>query len=288
MTRPTRRRKPGGFTLIEIAVVLLIFGMILAMAAAITRGVVASQKRSLTATRLAGVDAALVQFVQQQRRLPCPADGTTPSSNTNAGTEGARNAATGCTGNQQNGVVPFRLLGLSETDVTDGWDRRLTFRIDPTLAADGRLDMSWCDPAGQEGTPTFPAVTQCNVTCVSTTLTTCTPPRTFLATKGLQVRNVAGATLMDPAAPALTGAAYVLISHGETGGGAFVNSGALTASTLADGTEEQKNYANLALQAYYVDDSLTETSGTGHFDDTVSRPSVMGVISKAGLGPRQH
>jgi len=286
MKRTAHRRNPGGFTLIEIVVVLLISGIILAMAAALTRGVVASQKRSLTATRLAGVEAALVQFVQQQRRLPCPADGTTPASDTNAGTEGARNTGTGCTGNQQDGVVPFRLLGLSETDVTDGWDRRLTFRIAPTLAADGRLDMSWCDPAGTEGASAYPPVAVCNVTCVSTNLSNCTPPKTFLATKGLEVRNIAGTLLMDPAAR--TGAAWVLISHGETGGGARVASAALTSSSLVDGTEEQKNYANLALQAYYVDDSLVEASGTGHFDDIVSRPSVMGVISKAGLGPRAH
>jgi hypothetical protein len=257
--------------------------MILAMAAAITRGVAASQKRSLTTTRITAVDAALVQFVQQQRRLPCPADGTTPSTNNNAGTEGARNAGTGCTGNQQNGVVPFRLLGLSETDVTDGWDRRLTFRIDPALAADRGMDMSWCDPAGTEvgGTPRV-----CNPACNSAALVNCTPPVAFLGSRGLAVRNIGGTVLMDPALR--TGAAYALISHGETGGGAYVNSGALTASSLSDGTEEQKNYANLAIAGYYVDDSLAETSGAGHFDDVVSRPSVMGVISKAGLGPRQH
>ena len=80
-------RRSNGFTLVEIVVVLLIFGIVLAMAAAITRGVVASQKRSLTATRMATVDAALVQFVVQQRRLPCPADGTKASSDTNAGVE---------------------------------------------------------------------------------------------------------------------------------------------------------------------------------------------------------
>src|SRR5882672_4729345 len=87
MKKTLRARRATGFTLIEIVMVLLIFGIVVAMAAAITRGVAASQKRSLTTTRMAGIDAALMQFVQQQRRLPCPADGTLASSNNNAGVE---------------------------------------------------------------------------------------------------------------------------------------------------------------------------------------------------------
>src|SRR5690349_6310138 len=142
-------RRSRGFTLVEIVVVLLIFGIVLAMAAAITRGVVASQKRSLTATRMATVDAALVQFVMQQRRLPCPADGTKPTTDNNAGIEGPRNAA-GCTGTQANGVVPWRALALTEAEASDGWDRRLMYRVEPMLGADNGMDMTACDPAGGE------------------------------------------------------------------------------------------------------------------------------------------
>lgn len=276
-----------GFTLIEIVVVLLIFGIIIAMAAAITRGAIASQKRSLTTTRMTAVDAALVQFVLQQKRLPCPGDGTLASSHNNAGIEGARNAG-GCTGDQQNGVVPWRALALTETDATDGWDRRLTYRIDPALAADNGMNMSWCDPAGTEGGATPRA---CNAACTNTTLASCTPPAAFLATRGLTVKNVAGVTVMDPAAVPNSGAGYVLVSHGESGGGGYLNSGTLAASTIGDGNEEMKNYASLpytALVSYYVDDTLAEAAGVTHFDDMVSRPSVLNVISKAGLAPRSH
>jgi prepilin-type N-terminal cleavage/methylation domain-containing protein len=212
-----RLMRERGFTLIEIVVVLLVMTILIAMGATLTRGVAAAQKRSLSTTRIQTVDAALVQYVIQQKRLPCPADGTLLSSNASAGAETARVAATGCTTNQQNGVVPWRALGLAEADATDGWDRRLTYRVFPALAADNGMNMSWCDPAGTGGAGALPNV--CNTACVSTNLTLCTSPSAFLATRGLQVRNVAGTVVMDPAATPHTGAAYVVVSPGESGGG---------------------------------------------------------------------
>jgi prepilin-type N-terminal cleavage/methylation domain-containing protein len=278
-----------GFTLIEIVVVLLVVAILIAMASALTRGVIAGQKRSLTVTRMQTVDAALVQFVTQQRRLPCPANGTLPSSDAAAGTETARNTTTGCTTNQQNGVIPWRALGLGEADATDGWDRRLTYRIQPVLAADNAMNMSWCDPAGNGPAGALPNV--CNTACVSTNLPSCTSPSNFLSGRGLEVRKSDGITkLMDPTATPHTGAAYVLISPGESGGGGFLSSGTLGSSTVGDGNEEMRNYASgpYTIAAYYVDDSLNETTTTAHFDDIVSRPSLLAVITKAGLGPRSH
>jgi prepilin-type N-terminal cleavage/methylation domain-containing protein len=282
-------RASRGFTLVEIVVVLLILGIVLAMAAAITRGVVANQKRTLTATRIATADAALVQFVMQQRRLPCPADGTKASSNVNAGIEGPR-AAAGCTGDQASGVVPWRALALTEAEATDGWDRRLTYRVEPKLGGDAGMDMTGCDPAGSEGPQADGH--SCTLNCVSSSLTTCTPTLHFLSgtatAKGLTVKNLAGTVLMNPAlstAPPNTGAAYVVISAGETGGGAYSNTGSLMASSASDDIEEKKNYADLGLQAYYVDDV---NSATPHFDDVMSRPSILSVASRAGLAPRSH
>jgi prepilin-type N-terminal cleavage/methylation domain-containing protein len=281
MLVPTRRHLcHRGFTLVEIAVVLVILAVFMAMGAVMFRGFAAAQKRSITATRLATVDAALVQFVILNKRLPCPAAGTIASGGTNAGVE--VNAAGVCTGSQINGVVPWVTLGLSETDATDGWDRRITYRTDTELVLTGGMDMSWCDPAGTEPGA---GPSQCNATCNSSILANCTAPGKFLVGKGLQVRNLAGATVMDPPN---TGAAYVLISHGESGGGAYLNSGSVSTTTTTDGTEEQKNYATLALQPYYVDDSSTDVGGVSHFDDILSRPTVMTVVSKAGLGPRSH
>lgn len=282
-TSPTNRTARG-FTLVEIAVVLFIVAVLVAMAAAITRGVTAAQKRSLTATRIAGVDAALLQFVAQQKRLPCPANGTLALSAPTAGEEVCPAAS------QANGVVPWKTLGLTEVEATDGWDRRLTYRVDPNLALASGMDMSWCDPAGTEAGAT---PRPCNTACVSTSLGSCTPPTAFLLNKGLRVQNTAATVLMNPGVTTPhTGAAYVVISHGESGGGGYMAvGGTLAASATTDGDEEKKNYANLAYPAgttYFVDDTPMDTGGATHFDDIVSRPSVMAVITKAGLGPRAH
>lgn len=276
-----------GFTLVEVAVVLVILAVLISMAAAITRGVTAAQKRSLTTVRMSAVDAALVQFVARQRRLPCPADGTLASTHANAGLE-RRSPAGVCLVDQIDGVAPWRALALTEVEVTDGWDRRLTYRVAPPLALDGGMDMTACDPAGIGAAG---AGNTCSSGCTSGNMATCTPPNTFLGGKGLEVRRADGVTkLMDPASLPHTGAAYVLVSHGESGGGGYLSGGVLGATSSTDGTQEMKNYANVAYVAgvYFVDDTLVETAGTTHFDDVVSRPSIMGVVSKAGLGPRAH
>jgi prepilin-type N-terminal cleavage/methylation domain-containing protein len=280
-----RTRRDMGFTLIEIVVVLLIFSVVVGMAAVITRGVSAAQKRSLTSTRMTTVDAAIIQFVLQQKRLPCPGNGTLDSNNVNAGLED-RNAGTFVCDSMSNGVIPWRALALSESEATDGWERRFTYRVPQNLTANNALDLSPCDPAGTG--PLAAGFCAGSPPCASTALASCTPPATYLANKGLQVRNVAGTVVMDPAGAPPTGAAYVLISHGESGGGGWLNTGKLSTTTTTDGTEEIKNYGNLALAAYYVDDSLSDVAGNTHYDDVVSRPSTLSIATKAGLGPRSH
>ncbi len=237
------------------------------------------------------MDTALALFVSQNRRLPCPADGTLASGHATAGTE-LTFAAGPCSGNQQNGVVPWRALGLSEQDATDGWGNRLTYRVANTLVTASAMNFSRCDPAGTADPN--PTVDITHGYC----LYTATPSATFnagewtdtrkaTANLGLPVQNLGGIAIMIPTNTPSTGAAYVVISHGENGEGAYNNQGVLQPVT-SSGTEEARNAANLALAAYYVDDFPVYVAGAGHFDDFVLRPSILTVATKAQLGPRAH
>lgn len=312
---PKPERRPttsAGFTLVEIAVVIVVLSLLLAMIAGIATAMVGQQRREVTRQKLAGVETALALFVSQNKRLPCPADGRMAAADVDAGLErpgvaGACQVVTGTANSQTHGVVPWRTLGLAESDVTDGWGNRLTYRAAPELTLANAMDLTACDPAGADAgvLVVIGGVNQyyCNTACSTTTFpAACTPPSAFARNKGLKVRNLlATVTLvMDPTAnPSPTGAAYVVISHGENGVGSYSSAGVLQAGTVGSGTLEAANNAadvtfnhgssmGLANANAFVDDFAVYAEGTGHFDDFVLRPSILTLATKAQLGPRAH
>jgi hypothetical protein len=264
---------------------------------------VGQQRREAARQKLAGVDTAIALFVSQNKRLPCPADGRIAGTAVGAGVE-ARNAGTGIcqiggvANTQTHGVVPWQTLGLAEPDVTDGWGNRLTYRVAPELVIANAMDLTACDPGGNPIAGLPGGV--CNPACAASTFPdSCTPPSTYTQNKGLKVRNLSSASLIMDPAPATgpsTGAAYIVISHGENRQGAYDNFGVLQASTVASGTlESANNAANVAFvfaastaTSAFVDDFPVYADGAGHFDDWLLRPSILTVATKAQLGPRAH
>lgn len=304
---PNRSAKVSGFTLIEIAVVIVVLALLLAMIAGIATAMLGQQRREATRQRLAGVETALALFVSQNRRLPCPADGGLASDAAGAGIEQRQEQLPPttpktylCTGNQARGVVPWITLGLSESDATDGWGGRLTYRVFPDLIQTSSLNLTYCDPGGKDTTPLAsgasldapPALLVCDTNCSTSTFeTSCTPPKTYTAGKGIRIQSASGAAIMDPLASPSTGAAYVVISHGENRKGSYSSQGVKLGEawrvTWED--EERKNDANLALAAHFVDDFfINDDTIPRYFDDFVVRPSILTVSTKAQLGPRAH
>lgn len=292
----------AGFTLIEIAVVIVVLSLLLAMIAGLATAMLGQQRREATRQRLAGVETAIALFVSQNKRLPCPADGRVAGTTAGAGTE-ARNDTTdvcnigGVANTQTHGVVPWQSLGLAEQDVTDGWGNRLTYRVAPELIRDNAMDLTSCDPGGTTGGLVGGF---CNTACASGTFpASCTPPSAYTLDKGLKIRNLSAATLImdpSPASGPSTGAAYVVISHGENTEGAYSNQGIVQGGTPPSGTlESANNAANVAFAFAtsiasnpFVDDFPVYAEGAGHFDDWLLRPSILTVATKAQLGPRAH
>lgn len=304
-------RGKSGFTLVELAVVIVVLGLLLALLIGMSSSLVSQQRMQTTRTRLAAVDTALALYVSINKRLPCPADGRVGASTGGAEYSTGTGSARACTGDQQHGVVPWSALGLAAAEVEDGWGGRFTYRVGPGLVVDSGMDFTSCDPAGTSTTVNAAApwcitagtgAGQCNAGA----LASCTPPAIALRSsviKGVVVQNRAGTNLMDPrgsagtcAAEISTGAAYVVVSHGAEGGGAYGSEGILLTSSVTAGTKEAMNFANLAYTApacgaavssYLVDDTYAG-GGTNHFDDMVSRPSILAVALRAQVGPRAH
>jgi prepilin-type N-terminal cleavage/methylation domain-containing protein len=320
-----------GFSLIEIAIVLGILALLLTLFTGMSTNLISQHRRELTRTRLANIDTALTLFVSQYKRLPCPADGKLASSDPNAGQENPPPPAlpasqpSNCgANNQKDGVVPWRALGLTASDIEDGWGGRFTYRVGPDLVVNNAMDFSSCDPAGggpanavpppigllsycnPAGVVLLPPPANCNA---ATFPANCTPPNTALAGaagKGLVVETVAGTVIMDPRANPSTGAAYVVISHGADGGGAYNGQGVVQGSGTAAGTKEAMNFPNrtytlppplpTAPTSFLVDDVYNGGYNVGagvpdptyHFDDMVSRPNILTVATRAQLGPRSH
>ena len=323
----------AGFSLIEIAIVLGILALLLSLFAGMSTNLISQHRRELTRTRLANIDTALTLFVSQYKRLPCPADGKLPPSDPAAGKEFPQPIAQNCSpNNQKHGVVPWVALGLTASDIEDGWGGRFTYRVGPDLVLDNAMDFSSCDPAGGSSVPTItpppvgsyctpartpvcgsspspcaPSTPNCELGTLSTQ---CTPPKIALAGavgKGLLVEDAAGNVIMDPRVTPSTGAAYVVISHGAEGGGAYSDQGIVQGSSTVAGTMEAMNFPNREFQylplvpclpppacpppppstSFLVDGAYNATVAA-HFDDFVSRPNILTVATRAQLAPRTH
>ena len=281
-----------GFTLVELTVVLVILALLASTLIGMSSALINIQRAETTRAKLKAIDAALVSFVAINKRLPCPANGGLMTGVELVGADQDEP----CGASQAGGVVPWTALGLSASDIEDGWGTRITYRLDPYLARTAAMDMSLCDPAGTATTlpkTGNPSRNTCGTSgsCSSSTLNLCVTPSQFLDLKGIQIRDSvapAGTILMDPALTPSTGAAYILISHGENRSGGYSSDGVLlSATTAVEGDNETQNRAD-TVQPFYVDAPQVYSTDSTRFDDFVLRPSIISVIQRASLGPRSH
>jgi len=103
-------KKQPGFTLIEIAVVLVLVGLLLgSFIGSVTQRIETSQREN-TKKQLADIKTALLGFASARGRLPCP---TTTTGNGNEQPVGGSTLVTPCT--LQHGFIPGKTLGVIGT-----------------------------------------------------------------------------------------------------------------------------------------------------------------------------
>jgi prepilin-type N-terminal cleavage/methylation domain-containing protein len=100
-SRGSRRkmtRGEHGFTLLELALVLLVVGVLTAGSVALMSSSSSQIQTAAQNARVSSLEAAVLEFALAQRRLPCPSDG-----------DGAEDCSAGHT----SGYVPYLTLGMS-------------------------------------------------------------------------------------------------------------------------------------------------------------------------------
>ncbi len=126
-------RKPSGFTLLEMAVVLMIVGLLLGGLLPLLSGQMEQQRRNETRKLMDEVRDSLLGYAMSNGRLPSPACGTISTGSSNAGIELIPASAALCTtGATDIAVLPWATLGVTETDA---WGRRFTYRVTDIFAS---------------------------------------------------------------------------------------------------------------------------------------------------------
>ena len=301
-----------GFTLVELAIVLAIIGIILSLGVSTLRSVANNVNYSSTVDRMDGVAKALGLYAQNHYYLPCPAP--LPVNGISTGIAATTCPAGAAALNQ--GVLPFVTLGLREEQARDVYSNYYTYIVNPALATyttvqndpvtrtlatsacrtpyvwismglvpanKNPIKARFCCPAG--GTV---ATTDLEVRSNTTAWLTVSPVRAdpsdaINGPLGLPVDVNSGnidtpiATTTFPASAQT--AAFVLISHGKNMNGAYRKNGGGRIGTLATMTAQERGNAD-------NDNILVSAPRSGnqanYFDDIVTWRNQDQLLSALG------
>lgn len=257
-TRCATRGRQAGFSGALLIIAIILIGVAVLLARGLSRTDVSLEREAGTRANLARVTDALMNFAMMNARLPCPARG-----DDDGGDAAPPGATPTCTNGD--GVVPWRTLGLRREDALDGWRRKISYRVF----------------TGPSGLPT--GLTQAggaNATDCSTNAgAPAPPPDGTMAANGLcnaihgnsygQFLAGKGFTVVDQGANK-TGIAFVLISHGDSGYGAYAAEGPGRSVLPAAGGNESSNTG--ATSPFYSNPRSAQgiqPADINHFDDVV-------------------
>ena len=243
----------AGFTLVEMAVVMVIIGLVMMAVLPALTSVRSASQRSLTQTNLHTLMLATAAYVQANGCLPCPADGAGVGSA--FGTTDNGTICGACS--KPEGIPPFVSLGIPATMAHDGWGHWITMRVDPALTSLPSRSSSFVPPAGL-----------CTTTDVSNNV--CTSAQIGTAAKGLCRTGISASNRISVTIPggATQQAAVIFVSHGVNGYGSFFAQ-AVNVSSNGATLPFSSEYASCAASGY----AQCNAAGTTQFYDA---PAVIG------------
>jgi prepilin-type N-terminal cleavage/methylation domain-containing protein len=235
-----------GYSLVELAIVVLIVSILLSMGLAAFNAAAINSALSATAKKELVIKDALAGYLLRNNRLPCPdTDFAAPDGIENRTT--ANDPTTACS--NRFGIVPFSTLGLARADVLDSWENFFSYAVSNTAPRN-----DWTTTAN------------------------------FAAGNGGDFTVNDRQTINPYATVAIsTNSVAVIISHGINGNGAYTTKGTRLLVPAA-GTDEETNtlggttyfrrpFSNVALGAF------------GDFDDVVlnlTADEVLALATKDG------
>ncbi len=194
-----------GFTLVEMAIVLVIVGLLLGGLLMPLSAQVAQRRIGETQKAMDEIKNALIGFAVMNGRLPCPTTTTNPA-NASYGVEDATCDRT------TNGYLPWKTLGVAETDAwgiirattASPWIGYWRYRVDPGFAVifslstptDSTLNLTVQNNSGASLTTT----TQRHIAIIFSTgknLTADGQNATFLQTNAIYQSDVPSSTFDD-------------------------------------------------------------------------------------------
>lgn len=285
---PRSLRPQQGLAAAAVVIVLILVAVAISLGRDYFRGEAMLDQQDVTDASLRKISDALVAYATLNGRLPCPARGTKPTPPAVDGAAVPDTATATCT--YPDGVVPWVTLGLRRSDAMDAWGGRISYRVyAPTASSDGFTRANGVSARNCSTEVAVGGPTQVVVDCDGSAAHQDHPVHFRRATadptrdRGLFVSE-RGATV--------GGLAFVLVSHGRSGRGAFGMESGVRAvlPTAADELRNTQGPSSPAWSSPFVINARSDASiapdAAGHFDDVVSYMGATDLIARARLGAR--
>lgn len=177
----------AGFSLLELAIVLVILGIIGGFSLPLLTAQINRSALVKTRNHQGYALQAIAAYVGKNGRFPCPANPVATGANFGV-------AKVSCQNKEASGIIPFKTLGISEVFAKDGFKRLMTYVVEPELT---KIDVVLKNEQGG-----------------------------FITIKKEDGDSVLAPQHNNDANPNYI--ALVLISHGESGIGAYLGNGTMT------------------------------------------------------------